>query len=270
MYSQAQSTAFHKVSYIVARRHLPNSFNTVSNFFNLLNEIELNNKTTKQLNRIADLWNGQIPRGRVADSTRSVFFDLKNFIHEKELDEHIISDYLKARSLYYRKFRLNTKEDQLEYLHSVVEQEGVLFCYGNGYSERQLDFFKQDAKVNFLLSCLSEIAVNYEEINLIIPASDLRRYGLSHISYSAYKKHPGEFREFIERFAEEILYYQKIAKRFSSKLPMKFKLAKKLEYGANRSLLNKITAQPDWIFYNEPQALNLYRLKNSISRRLYA
>lgn len=270
MYSQAQPLAFHKVSYIVAGRRLPESYKTVSNFFNLVNEIEVNNKTTRPLNRIIDLWNGHIPRGRVADNTRTVFFDLKNFLSEKELGEFIISDYLKARSKYYRKFTLNSQEDQLDYLHSVVEQEGLLFCFGNGYSESQVDFFKQDAKVSFLMACLLEISDDDQEINNITPNSDLRRYGLSGITFNQFQKHPGSFREYLERFAGEIFNYQQIAKSFSKNLPAKYRLSKKLEYSSYNNILKKVTTNPEWIFYNNADNLGSYRIKNSLARRIYA
>jgi phytoene/squalene synthetase len=270
MFVQAHSLVFHRVPYIASGRLASEQWRVISNFFDLVNEIEVNNKTTKALYRHIELWNGHIPKGRVSQKTRQVFFELKNFLSDKEIGEEVISEYLSARARYYRKFILKQKEDQLEFLQSVVEPEGLLLCYANGLSYKQVDYFKQNAKASFLTSCLIAISTDSKEINSITPLSDLRRFGLSRLNYQEYKKHPGAFREFIERFSEEILYYQKLSNNFSKQLPLKLKIAKAFEHSANQSLLAKIAAEPAWIFYNEPTNLTAYKLKNTIARRIYA
>lgn len=270
MYSQAQPMAFHRAPYVYAGQMFSEGNRVVADFFELLNKIEVSNKTPKSLNRLLDLWKGHIPTGRVSSETRKSIYELKNFLSDHEIDEYIITDYLKARAHYYRNFSLQTKDDQLDYLHLVIEQEGVLSCFANGLSSSQVDFFKQDAKANYLLNCLIALGSNVSEINSIIPISELRRYGLKQISNTEYTKHPGAFREFIEQFTDEIVYYKKIAKSFSRKLPVKYRIAKTFSNSADSDLLKKIFADPGWIFYNEPSSLLSYNVKNSIARRLYA
>lgn len=270
MYSETKSLAFHKVSYIFADSTFSSSSKSVSDFFDLVNSVEFGNKTPKQLHRILELWKGHIPRGRVSDNTRTIFYSLKNFLSDNELEEYIVSDYLKARIKYYRNFSVDTKEDQLEYLHNIVEAEGLLSCFAHGMSRMQLDFFKQDAKYNYLLSSLVNIAADNFEINSITPTSELKRYGLKTIGLNEYNKHPGAFREFIEHFIDEILFYKKLSNQFSNKLPIKFRLAKKVSSSADHRLLKKAYSDPGWLFYNHPSNLMSYNLKNSIVRRLYA
>jgi tetratricopeptide (TPR) repeat protein len=270
MYSHAKQLALYKLNYSNDVQNYSSSLKTLGDFYDLLNEIEANNKTIKSLNRLIELWQGRIPRGRVSERTRTTFYQLKIFLSENEIAEDIIAQYLQARSKYHRAFTLFTKDDQLDYLHSVTETEGMLLCFASGMSNAQVDFFKQDAKASYLFACLCAVQSDTNPINIITPLSELRRYGLRSISHQEYNKHPGAFREFLEHYSEEIIYYKNLSKSFSKNLPLKYRIAKKISSSQDIKILKKISSQPDWIFYNDPSSVLSYNLKNSIARRLYA
>lgn len=227
-------------------------------------------KGLKKLNKIEQLWNGQLSGSRIDHSTRQTIVDLKELASKYEFEEALVSNYIIAKKRDFSDKKFENFDDLEKYMEGVAESVGLIVARILGLKHDADEYVRYQSDAIIYLSFIRNLSEDSEAGRYYFPKSEIRRFGLPYPNLKNASKYPGAYREFIEAQTRKYNVLQFQAQKGLKFLPYSKRIALHTMIDLNNWEVKKIYTNPFLVFNGYTKPNRAVVIKSYLVRIIHA
>lgn len=140
----------------------------------------------------------------------------------KGFQDEWVEAFLHSMELDLTKKRYETLEEVLEYIYGSAEVIGLMMAKIIGLPKESFEHAKYLGRAMQYINFIRDIAEDLELERVYFPQTDLRRHGLENLTYDHVKKHPEQFKAFLQTQLDRYCKWQEYAEEGYHFIPKRY------------------------------------------------